>query len=377
MKKIPQIIFFFILIITLTACNLINNEESGPGTDGDPGSTVKDSATPYVKGVKNVDVLDSHGSIEGIERMQSFYEGVKNDVPSNIRIVHYTIEGDPLVTDFTYNGESLEVKHDTTRDTYGSGEVVSNRCGNMIKEVNPTNTSYIAIDCNNGRNGMEEMLEISYNMGHQDLFEFELAYGENLEEEISTLTNTIKKENSATESDINRDLVMAPGVKQEVYKRLVFANYLSTKDLDTTCKNKNEINYLLTVHINSAKREFRWNACDQSVDGVKFTNLAKYIIKQTEQKQNKKEDVTVQGYVLERKDNLLLIGEDLNKFDYEWLKDEIRKTDLASFRFDFTELEGVNIDEFNLGDKVQATIEGNVRGTKPGRAKVKEIIKIK
>ena len=62
---------------------------------------------------------------------------MKNGVPSDLRIVHYTAEGDPILTDLTYNRESLEVKNDTTRDTYGSGEIRTNSCSNMIKEVNP------------------------------------------------------------------------------------------------------------------------------------------------------------------------------------------------------------------------------------------------
>jgi hypothetical protein len=223
---------------------------------------------------------------------------------------------------------------------------------------------------------MEKILQISYNMSQQDLFEFDLEYGVNLEHEINTLTNTIKKENNATETHLKRDFVMAAGVKQEVYNRLVFVNYLAEKDLVTTCDNEDAMNYNLKVHINSAQREFRWSACDQSIDGVKFTKIAEYIIEQSEQKQSEKPEVMVQGYVLERKDNTLFIGEDLNMLEYEWIKDEIQQTDLDSYMIDFTELEGVYIEEFNLGDKIQATIDGSVKGSKPGRAKVKEIKKI-
>lgn len=93
------------------------SDNNNPYTTGKPQSTVKNSLKPFVKGVKNVDVVNAHGSIEGLERMQKFYEDIQNVVPADLRIVHYTIEGDPIVTDLTYNGESLEVKLDTTRTT--------------------------------------------------------------------------------------------------------------------------------------------------------------------------------------------------------------------------------------------------------------------
>ena len=73
--------------------------------------------------------------------------------------------------------------------------------------------------------------------------------------------------------------------KQEVYKSLVFANYLVEKNLTTTCATEDTMNYYLKVFINGGEREFQWNACDQSTDGVKFTNIANAIIEQAANKQ--------------------------------------------------------------------------------------------
>lgn len=116
--------------------------------------------------------------------------------------------------------------------------------------------------------------------------------------------------------------------------------------------------------------------CDQSPDGVELTKIAEYIIQQSEKKQGEKPEVTVQGYVLQTNDDTLLVGEDLNMLEYEWLKDEIQQMNLDTYIFDFTILEGVNTEEFNLGDKIQAHIEGSIKGSKPGRAKVKNIKKL-
>jgi hypothetical protein len=363
MKKIPYIIFLSFFIVILAACNSQN-------------AMNEDNAEIEVKGLQNIDVLNSHGSIEGIERMIHFYDNVQKGVPSDLRIVHYTIEGDPIVTDLSYAGESLEVKYDSTRDKFGSGEITKISCGDLIEEVNPTNTTYIAAGCTDVYYGMQEILQIDYNMGQQDLFEFELKYGLNLENEINTLTNTVKEENSDNEMGIIGDLNITVDQKQEVYKSLVFANYLGEKDLTTTCHTEGTMNYYLKVYINGGEGEFQWNACDQSADGVKFTNIANDIIKQAANKQQVQTKVTVQGYVLEIKDNEMLIGEGLTMLDYEWMKEELHHMNFEDYIFDFTILEGGDTKVFNPGDKILATIEGSIIDSKPNRAKVKEIKKI-
>ncbi|WP_102262413.1 DUF4362 domain-containing protein [Mesobacillus jeotgali] len=363
MKSMIKLLYYFILMLLLASCNT-QVTENGNGESRSPGK-------PNVKGVDDVDVLNTHGGIEGIERMQRFYEDMKSGVQSDLRIVFYTIEGDPIVKDLKYDGESLEVKNDSSRDAYGSGEIRTIRCGQLIEEVNPTNTSYIATDCKDLPYEMDEILKIEYNMSQQDLFEIELKYGENLESEINTKSGEIKKENGKTEP-----FYMTENVKQELYKRLVFANYLDEKEIGARCDRPNAIEYNLKVYINGANKEINWKDCDESPDGVKFTKIAKYIIEESEKIQPEKPEVIVQGYVLERKNNTLLIVEELNKLEYEWMKDEIKQMDMNSFIFDFTELEGVSIEEFQLGDKIRATIDGSIIGSKPGRAKVKEIKKM-
>ncbi|RTQ92790.1 DUF4362 domain-containing protein [Lysinibacillus telephonicus] len=363
MKKTSCIIFLSLLIVVLSAC--LNQDE-----------TVEGSSEINVKGLENVDVLNSHGRIKGLENMTNFYENMQNGVPSELRIVHYTIEGDPIVTDLNYNGELLEVIDDTTRDKYGSGAIRHNNCSKLIEEVNPINTTYIAVDCVNDPYGMQEILQINYNLSQQDLFEFELKYGLNLENEINTLTNIMKKVSVENGTQINHDYNIAMDVKQEMYKRLVFANYLEEKDLTQTCDTKDTTNYFLRVHINGGQREYQWDACDHSKDGVKFTKIANYIIEQSAEEQAEQPKVTVQGYVLEKKGKELLIGEGLTMLDYQWIKEELQQMDFEDYSFDFTILVGENTIEFNPGDKIQATIEGTISDSKPGRARVKEIKKL-
>ena len=230
MKRMLKFLSYFILIFSLASCNTQGNENGSPNDNGESPSTGKESLKPIVKGVGDVDVLNTHGGIEGIERMQRFYEDMKSGVSSDLRIVFYTIEGDPIVKDLKFNGESLEVKIDNTRDAYGSGGIQTINCGQLIEEVNPTNTSYIATNCKEVPYEMEEIIQIQYSMSQQDLFEIDLKYGVNLENEINTKTDEIIKENGTTEP-----FQMAENVKQELYKRLVFANYLDEKEIVASC----------------------------------------------------------------------------------------------------------------------------------------------
>lgn len=272
MKKLTYINLLLMLFISLVACS----ENSSPSDDR--------GIQPTVEGVDDVDVLDTYGGIEGFERMQDFYEKLQKGIASTLRIVQFTIEGDPIVTDLTYDGDAIEMKQDYTRDTYGSGEITRYSCNNMIEEASSTNHSYILIDCIGDPDGMEELLQINYNMSEQDLFEVELNYGEELENEINTLTKATKKEINATETQEISDFEMSESVKQEVYKKLVFANYLGEKKLKANCDKEDAIKYQLKVHINGGQREFRWAACDQSLDGLKFTEIAEYMIEQSEKK---------------------------------------------------------------------------------------------
>lgn len=365
MIKMKYIIYLFVLASLLVACNTSNGSDE-----------IQERVKPSVKGVSDVDVVNTHGGVEGVKKMQIFYENTQKGIASDLRIVHYTIEGDPMVTDLSYNGDTIEVEHDTTRDTYGSGQITTNTCGKLLVESNPTNIAYIATDCKGMPYGMESVLQIDYDMNQQDLFEIELKFGVELENEINTVSNTMKKVINTQETQSKNDFELPESVMQEVYKKLVLMNYLGEKDLQAKCDEEEAKNYQLSVHINGGQREFKWTSCDQSYDGVKLTEIAEYVIEQSEIEQSEMPKVAVQGYVLEIKDNMLLIVEDVNMLEFEWLKVELPQNDMNTWIFDFTNLEGIITDEFEIGDKVHATIQGDIIGSKPGKAVVKEIKKI-
>ncbi|MCM3743087.1 YobA family protein [Sporosarcina luteola] len=106
---------------------------------------------------------------------------------------------------------------------------------------------------------------------------------------------------------------------------------------------------------------------------MKFTDIAEYIIVQSETEQTENPETVIQGYVLQVKEDTLLIGKDLNRMQYEWLKDEIKHTDLDAYAFTFISLKGVKTDGYKIGDKIEAIVKGTIIGSNPGKAQVKDI----
>lgn len=79
MKTMKYVIYLFVLASLHVACNTSNGSEDM--------AVVKEPAS--VKGVSNVDVVNTHGGVEGVEIMQGFYEDIQKGIASDLRIVHY------------------------------------------------------------------------------------------------------------------------------------------------------------------------------------------------------------------------------------------------------------------------------------------------
>ncbi|MFS0783258.1 DUF4362 domain-containing protein [Bacillus sp. 1P06AnD] len=76
-------------------------------------------------------------------RLKEFIKNTETGKKDSIRVVAYTKEGDPILTDLIYNGEQLEITEDTTRDEYGSGEIITFGCEKILVEGN----KYSIIGC--------------------------------------------------------------------------------------------------------------------------------------------------------------------------------------------------------------------------------------
>ena len=93
------------------------------------------------------DVVDSHGEITNIEKFIEFVENVNQGREDKIRVVRYTIEGDPMLHDLEYDGETITSTTDTTRDEFGDGSISTATCKSInVKETDET-TDYILSGC--------------------------------------------------------------------------------------------------------------------------------------------------------------------------------------------------------------------------------------
>ncbi|MBS4178352.1 DUF4362 domain-containing protein [Lederbergia citrea] len=93
------------------------------------------------------DIVDSHGEITNLEKFMKFVGNVNEGTKDKIRIVRYTIEGDPMLHDLEYDGEIINSTTDTTRDEFGSGSVTTAICKSIDVKENEERTDYTLSGC--------------------------------------------------------------------------------------------------------------------------------------------------------------------------------------------------------------------------------------
>lgn len=67
-------------------------------------------------------IVTNSNKVYHIEELDKFMENVKNKVPDEIRILQYTIEGQPILTNLEYINNKFIMKVDNRRDGYASDE---------------------------------------------------------------------------------------------------------------------------------------------------------------------------------------------------------------------------------------------------------------
>lgn len=98
------------------------------------------------------DVIDMHGDITNLDKLLTFSENVNRGKQDKIRIVSYTIEGDPILHDLEYDGNVINLTIDSRRDKYGSGSVETTICKSIEIEETEENTDYFLVGCDGTEN---------------------------------------------------------------------------------------------------------------------------------------------------------------------------------------------------------------------------------
>lgn len=138
MKKINII---FVLFISFLIAGCQNTENST--IKYLEGNNIPDY-TPTSK-----DVIDMHGEIENEERFEEFLNNVEKGQKDSIRVVKYTVEGDPILYYFEYDGEIIKATTDTRRDKFGEGSINNTTCTSIEVVETTERTDYILEGCEN------------------------------------------------------------------------------------------------------------------------------------------------------------------------------------------------------------------------------------
>ena len=126
MKSVNQFTIILIVVLLLSSCSRSYDANEA---------------------IQRGDIVDLHGEITNAERLDEFIYNIQEHVKDSIRITRYTIEGDPIYYDFSYNGKNIKYKFDNSNDNYGSSNVSSTVCNNFTKNINGTIIEYKLDNC--------------------------------------------------------------------------------------------------------------------------------------------------------------------------------------------------------------------------------------
>ncbi|XID91244.1 DUF4362 domain-containing protein [Paenibacillaceae bacterium WGS1546] len=100
---------------------------------------------PYdsAKAIANGDVVNVHGNFSNADQLTRFFSQVREGVDSEVHIVSYTKEGDPIFEDLLFDGVAIRYTYDNTMDDFG----VPVRSTDYCKNVDQEGSKYILSKC--------------------------------------------------------------------------------------------------------------------------------------------------------------------------------------------------------------------------------------
>lgn len=102
------------------------------------------------------DIVHNLGGLQNAERFQTFVRNVEDRHEDRIRIIYYTIEGDPIYKELRFDGETIHFMYDTTHDAFGTHRKWKDDCTGIAKtqEANG-DTSYTIRGCRKNSKEMD------------------------------------------------------------------------------------------------------------------------------------------------------------------------------------------------------------------------------
>lgn len=266
-----KLLVLLLVFIVLVGCNAPNGSPEQTMSDN-PGKEPEQLTLNKEGNVSNI-----HGRVEHLNVLDLFHRKAAERKHASIRILHYTIEGDPIYYDLYSKADGIDMHYDTTEDQYGAQKVYKYSCDMMSREETDTYIKYDVTGCS-GQSDRFTVMYVDFDLPKQDYFEFILKHGVNQKNVIDTINRSLQIDLENGEMIEVSDFQLSAKQKQEIYKKMVLSNYLAEKKLSNVCNQKPHIGYSLHVKINGGTVEHNWTECDISEEGLRMTELANDIV---------------------------------------------------------------------------------------------------
>ncbi|PES94756.1 hypothetical protein CN491_14735 [Bacillus cereus] len=108
---------------------------------------------------KKNDVIAKRTGITNLDKFEKFVLSVEQGEVDNIRIVHYTHEGDLIFQTLEHSGKDILYVLDSRQDQFAGDHkgLHEDNCKRIVKEPREVEVAYRLVDCTNeaGRNGYD------------------------------------------------------------------------------------------------------------------------------------------------------------------------------------------------------------------------------
>ncbi|WP_167569079.1 DUF4362 domain-containing protein [Brevibacillus migulae] len=98
----------------------------------------------------NGDIVNVHGELSNLDVWEKFVANVKARVRDEVQIVKYTIEGEPIFDNLSFDGETIKHIYDNTHDVYGKPTKLYEFCKSIGEKKTDSGTEYYLTDCGKG-----------------------------------------------------------------------------------------------------------------------------------------------------------------------------------------------------------------------------------
>ncbi|QOY34658.1 DUF4362 domain-containing protein [Anaerobacillus isosaccharinicus] len=104
----------------------------------------------FEESIAQGDVVNVHGQVYNYFVLETFVENVEAKKRDKIRIVNYTIEGDPIFTHLYHDGNLIKIEIDNSKDKFGGNRWFNtkDKCIELVKEDGNL-TEYRLENCDN------------------------------------------------------------------------------------------------------------------------------------------------------------------------------------------------------------------------------------